>query len=271
MKTITRVAFFLCLMLLWTTPCLSMTLVQHATPLTQRVLRSLYTLVQDPINKPILAAAGLLTLLGVWHHRSLSHQEAQKKQRTQEFFKALHEGNYTPLEGIAARGLDTTICNEDGETPLIAAARIGHAPVVYTLCQQGADIYAQDKLGATALTLALYQAQDLPRHVRSLVAHSPTRDRTGIIAHQKNYLSIILELLRRGYQADNETIKNIYALQTAIERQFRDIESAPGGLTTLELNVKITMNNIIDHITDDTFLGHLATAITGCIFGKRSR
>lgn len=52
-------------------------------------------------------------------------------------------------------GAEVNQANNNGKTPLMAAAQEGHEKVVKALLEAGADIEAKNKNGDTALTLAV--------------------------------------------------------------------------------------------------------------------
>ena len=59
-----------------------------------------------------------------------------------------------PLEDLLASGLSPNLADEDGRTPLMAAAEAGKTDNVERLLRWGADPHRRDASGRTALTLA---------------------------------------------------------------------------------------------------------------------
>lgn len=59
-----------------------------------------------------------------------------------------------PLEDLLASGLPPDLADEDGRTPLMAAAAAGRTDNVERLLRRGADPHRRDASGNTALTLA---------------------------------------------------------------------------------------------------------------------
>ncbi len=81
---------------------------------------------------------------------------ADLKTINQAFFGACVEGQIDMMNFLLKKGADVNcIGDELGETPLMAAAQMGHSKAVEILLGHGADPNVKTKEGKTALTLAL--------------------------------------------------------------------------------------------------------------------
>jgi uncharacterized protein len=77
----------------------------------------------------------------------------------------------TPAEVdlLVTSGADVAASNEEGETGLMNAAKLGETEVVSALLSRGADVNARDKKGQTALLHALEDAHSAREDIRKLL------------------------------------------------------------------------------------------------------
>ena len=77
---------------------------------------------------------------------------------------------------LLSRGADPNLAERDGDTPLIAAARVGYLDAAELLLRRGAKVDATNKMNETALIVAVQQ-RELPI-VRLLLAKGADPNRT---------------------------------------------------------------------------------------------
>jgi hypothetical protein len=70
-------------------------------------------------------------------------------------FAVIERGNLQHLKSILAMGIDPNFADDAGTTPLMLAARLGHADIVAALLAAGAEANAATAEGRTARDLAL--------------------------------------------------------------------------------------------------------------------
>ena len=88
------------------------------------------------------------------------------------------DGTWTRF--LLQKGADPNLSNRDGETPMIAAARLGFEDAVDWLLAEGAKVDATNRMGETALIVAVQQ-----RHtpiVRTLLAKGADPDKADAAA-----------------------------------------------------------------------------------------
>ena len=112
----------------------------------------------------------------------------------------LHEaaktGRIDAVKGLLDQGADLAALDDDGETPLTAAALAGQTATVKLLVARGADIKGRNKGGFTALHAAAY---------------------TG-------HVGIVEFAIDRGVEIDDQDNKaKITALHAAVERDHLDV------------------------------------------------
>ena len=78
------------------------------------------------------------------------------------------------------RGADPNLAGKGGETPLIAAARVGFFDAVSWLLNAGAKVDAENRMGETALIIAVQQRQ--AQIVRKLLTAGADPDKTDSAA-----------------------------------------------------------------------------------------
>jgi ankyrin repeat protein len=74
---------------------------------------------------------------------------------TQEFFRAVKDGDTAEVQGLIEAGVDVNAMDKNGNTALMCALYIGHTEIVELLISKGADVNAQNDYGYTALKTAL--------------------------------------------------------------------------------------------------------------------
>jgi ankyrin repeat protein len=77
-------------------------------------------------------------------------------------------------------GADPNLANRSGETPMIAAARIGYSDAVRWLLISGAKVDAANRMGETALIIAVQQRQ--PQIIRMLLEAGANPDKADSAA-----------------------------------------------------------------------------------------
>ncbi|HEV2601147.1 MAG TPA: ankyrin repeat domain-containing protein [Candidatus Babeliales bacterium] len=113
-----------------------------------------------------------------------------------DLFDAISDQNaIEQIKKILAKGVDINIRNEDGQTPLIYAAKMGKLDVVQFLVAQGADINIQDQLGRTSLMYAIKLSK----------------------------LDVVKFLIEKGAAVDVQDIGNDTALTYAVQRGSLDV------------------------------------------------
>ncbi len=86
--------------------------------------------------------------------------------KTQELLIAVREGKPDTVKALlSARDTDVNATDENGDTPLIEAARLGHDEIARALLAAGADYKMRDKNGKTPLMLAAVGGHDDVVHV----------------------------------------------------------------------------------------------------------
>jgi ankyrin repeat protein len=81
--------------------------------------------------------------------------------KTEELMLAVREGKPDTVKALlAARDTDVNATDENGDTPLIEAARLGHDHIARALLAAGADYKVHDRNGKTPLMLAVLGGHD---------------------------------------------------------------------------------------------------------------
>lgn len=98
---------------------------------------------------------------------------------------AAQRGHLEVARWLVRQGASVDLRTQDfGRTALMLAARYGDGPMVHLLLEAGADVAARDRLGDTALHLAVSDpSRPAQRAVRHLVAAGSNVERTGQQAH----------------------------------------------------------------------------------------
>jgi uncharacterized protein len=149
------------------------------------------------------------------------------------FFLAARHGDLPLMELLIERGADPSLRNEDGATPLLAAAGVGALDdgheaaatedeaiaAVEFLVRQGAAVTDTDQNGETAVHGAAYQ--DRPRLIDWLVAHGatvPTWNHPNAWGWTPLHLAL-------GYRPNN--FRPQPAVQASITKAMRDANIEP--------------------------------------------
>lgn len=93
---------------------------------------------------------------------------------------AIEGRNDAWIRFLLKEGSDPNVANKDSDTPLIAAARIGHLGAVEALLASDADVNLANSSGETPLIIAVNQRQ--PQIVRQLLAKGADPDTTDSVA-----------------------------------------------------------------------------------------
>jgi ankyrin repeat protein len=114
-----------------------------------------------------ITSFGLL-LISVLFFASCSGQlsTSHPSPKTQELLLAVRQGKPDTVKALlAARDTDVNATDENGDTPLIEAARLGHDDIARALLAAGADYKLRDRSGKTPLMLAVLGGHDEVVHV----------------------------------------------------------------------------------------------------------
>jgi ankyrin repeat protein len=83
-------------------------------------------------------------------------QQRARNTQTDALFGAVRAGNTDMVKSLlSSPGADVNATDEQGNTPLLEAARFGHDDICRALIAAGANVKARDKDGKTALMLAI--------------------------------------------------------------------------------------------------------------------
>ena len=91
-------------------------------------------------------------------------ERLQKLEKTKEedVFSAISGDNYERFLSCFSNGVDLTVCNQDGYSPITWAVRSGNNEMVKFFIAHDADLSLKDKRGYNALeTAAIYHYQDI--------------------------------------------------------------------------------------------------------------
>jgi uncharacterized protein len=79
---------------------------------------------------------------------------------TNDIYEAALRGRVDSLRELIDAGADVNVQNENGYTPLMAAAHDGRLECIKLLIERGADVNRQDESGFTALTNAVQHSNE---------------------------------------------------------------------------------------------------------------
>lgn len=113
---------------------------------------------------------------------------------------------------LLQKGADPNLASRDGETPLIAAARIGYVEAVEWLLSQGAKVDGTNRLGETPLIVAVQQRNTAV--VRTLLEEGADPDRADAAAGYS----------ARDYARRDTRSRDILALIEAARRKSDKLE-----------------------------------------------
>jgi ankyrin repeat protein len=144
-------------------------------------------------------------------------------------YMAAYWNHPTELDMLIARGANLEITSPDpgywdhGCTALMAAANQGHAAIVETLLEAGADINAKMPDGSTALMLAAKESKE--EAARALLEYNPDinvtdNDGWNCLHHidENTPLSLVRVLVRRGVDLEQRTNEGYTVLRSAVEK-----------------------------------------------------
>lgn len=101
---------------------------------------------------------------------------------TTDLFDALLESDNKAARSAISKGANVKAKNNDGETPLHVAARVGDSLIMQDLVEAGALVDAINELGQTALHLsAAHGHEEEVRELLRLEADSQIRDSLGFL------------------------------------------------------------------------------------------
>ena len=116
---------------------------------------------------------------------------------------------------LAQAGADIEIRDEQGQTPLIAAAMKGNLVAVETLLELGAGIEAKDELGFTPLLCAVEQGslevvKELERHGADF--NAVNKDGRGVLHNVNRHVEVLRYLLAKGLPVDTKSENGVTPL-----------------------------------------------------------
>jgi ankyrin repeat protein len=136
---------------------------------------------------------------------------------------AARRGNDAMVRALLARGanVNATIIHPNhqfhGRTPLMHAALSRSLPVVKLLLESGADPFAKDVGGATALTYAEFGGKRIANHLRKLMNASPQAVEVGLLdAARTGLTERVRALLDRNGAIDERDALGHTALHCAV-------------------------------------------------------
>jgi hypothetical protein len=162
-------------------------------------------------NKPIVGFFCAVGFLSAY----FSHATRTQTQRTQEFFKAIENGDQAKALALVEQGIDLQARNFHADTPLLAAVKMKLVGVVQVLCAKGACLESFDRLGATAFSYAALQIKVLAKLVQHSPSHKPH------VSDQLKYATIMQELIKHGYAITAEDWHRTKEAIKALEQQFK--------------------------------------------------
>lgn len=99
--------------------------------------------------------------LGLMFAGCTTSQHGARSPQADALLRAAREGQANTVKSLlVAQDVDVNVRDEQGNTPLIEAARNGHDDIVRTLLAAKADVRAKNNAGQTALMLALQGGHD---------------------------------------------------------------------------------------------------------------
>jgi len=94
------------------------------------------------------------------HYKNLSHQTEHDSFRLLEFMAAIDRRSIHEVQQIIETGIDVNLKDQNGDTPLLKAARNGEREIVEILIKAKAKINATDADGRTAVAIAAGKGYD---------------------------------------------------------------------------------------------------------------
>ena len=152
-----------------------------------------------------------------WTTKSSNGQKAGEmfpRQAAEVLRQACEQGYVTLVKGMLAAGTDVNQCDEDDQSPLMHASRVGNIDVIDVLVSHGAEVSFVNKKNKTSLLLACERkkwdaAVALYQHIMKAEAdvtakHRSNNDEAFEIAlqhHSVRYLQYVAENDRRAYDS----------------------------------------------------------------------
>ena len=141
-------------------------------------------------------------VLGVEPGCQEAKQGMEECQQAEELFENVMSGDVEKVRALLQRAKRAVVTarNQEGVTPLLAAAAEGHTAIVEELVVQGADIEDTDKNSSTSLILAAWKGHtNTVRLLLSRGARVDTRDDDDdtalLLAAQEGHTATVKELL----------------------------------------------------------------------------
>lgn len=113
-----------------------------------------------------------LTLLVVSGAEANSHTDSLEVKPVtikENIFAAIHSIDYTSINVLLAEGMNVNIVNQEGDSPLMVAAKVGNLRILDIILSHNPDINARNQEGKTALMIAAESGQS--QVVEKLLAH----------------------------------------------------------------------------------------------------
>src|SRR3954470_5513084 len=88
-----------------------------------------------------------------------------------DFLNAAKEGREAGVKLFLIAGMSPEVRNQEGETPLLLAARFDHAKAARALLERGADVNGRDRRGFTPLMRAVLNGSE--EAVRTILEFKP--------------------------------------------------------------------------------------------------
>jgi ankyrin repeat protein len=161
-------------------------------------------------------------VLGVEPDCQEAKQGMEECQQEKELFENVMSGDVEKVRTLLleAKGTVVTARNQEGVTPLLAAAAEGHTAIVEELLGHGADIDDTDKNASTCLILAAWEGHtNTVRKLLSRGSQVDTRDEDDdtalLLAAQEGHRATVKELLLHGASLEERDGKGRTALTLA--------------------------------------------------------
>lgn len=107
-----------------------------------------------------------LTLLAVSGVEANSNTDTIKEN----IFTAIRSIDYTSINVLLSEGMDIDITNQQGDSPLIVAAKVGNIRILDIILSHNPDINVRNEEGKTALMIAAETGQS--HVVQKLLSHN---------------------------------------------------------------------------------------------------
>ena len=115
-------------------------------------------------------------------------KQAIRSKETDALFAAVRAGSADSVRSLlTSPDVDVNGVDDNGNTPLIEAARLGHNEVVASLLAAKADVNAKDKQGKTALMLAAEGGHEESVQLLKLRSQNYAWTKTNGTCHHNQY------------------------------------------------------------------------------------